>query len=406
MSGHVVIVGAGHAGGLVATGLAQAGYAGKITLVGAEAHAPYQRPPLSKGFMLKDVTRDALMLKPQSYYADKGIDLLLGRQTVSIDRQASRLTLANGDILAYDTLVLATGSRARSIDVAGAGLAGIYSLRGIDDAERIAAELSPGKRLVVIGGGYIGLEVAASAAKLGLQVAVLERAQRLMARTVSPEISTYFHTLHRDAGEEIVTDVEVTEIAGSNGRAQGVKTSDGRLWPADIVLVGIGAQPEQTLAQQAGLSCDNGIVVDEHCRTSDPKIFAVGDCTQHPNPLLGKSLRLESVHNATGQARTVVAALMGRPKAYAEIPWFWSDQHGKRLQIVGLPQPNTQSLLRGDLEAGSFSVLHLQAGRLIALEAVNRAQDFLAAKRIIAERLVLDPEQLRDADMPLYPSAA
>lgn len=401
----VVIVGAGQAGATVATGLAQAGYPGPITLIGDEPYAPYQRPPLSKGFLNGKDGIDSLWVKPQAYYAQKNIRLMTGQSVQSIKPDERVLQMDDGEQVQYSSLVLCTGSRPRALPVAGADLNNVFSLRGIDDAKAISNALPQQGRLVIIGAGYIGLELAASCVAMGLQVTVLEQADRVMARSASEPVSSYYRTRHEHAGVHIITDVTVAELQGDR-QVRKVCAADGRYWFADLVVFGVGAVPNTELAQAAGLSCDDGIRVDAHGCTSDPNIYAAGDCTRQDHALLQQSLRLESVQNATAQARMIVAHLMNKPAPRAEVPWFWSDQFDTRLQIAGIVQPEYRQVLRGDPDSGSFSVLHIQNDRLQAIEAINRPMDFTLGKRLISEQLSVDEDWLMDVDTPLYPQPA
>jgi 3-phenylpropionate/trans-cinnamate dioxygenase ferredoxin reductase subunit len=403
MTDRVVVVGAGHAGGSVAAGLAAARYPGEITLVGSERYLPYQRPPLSKDYLTGTARQEGLLLKPAAFFADRGVDLYRGVAVERIERDAARVVLSDGGVLDYSWLVLCTGAAPRRLAVPGVALDGVLMLRTIEDSDRIAAALRPGARVVIVGGGYIGLELAAAAVKLGVQATVLERASRVLARTSSPEVSAYFARRHQSAGVEVVTGVTVDRILG-NTKVMGVATNEGQEWLADVVIIGVGAEPEQRLAEAAGLGCNDGIIVDEHCRTNDPRILAAGDCTRHTNGFLKERLRLESVQNATGQARTVVAEILGRPRPYAEVPWFWSDQYETRLQIAGVIDGERKRLVRGDPSSGCFSVLHMEGDELRAIEAINRPQDFIAGKRLITERRVLHRETIVDPETPLYPS--
>ncbi len=401
----VVIVGAGQAGATVATGLAQAGYSGPITLIGDEPYAPYQRPPLSKGFLNGKDGIDALWLKPQAYYAQKNIHLITSQQVQAIQRNEGVVQLDNGEQIEYASLVLCTGSRPRALPVEGAELNNVFSLRGIDDARAIADALPQQGRLVIIGAGYIGLELAASCVAMGLQVTVLEQADRVMARSASSAVSNYYRSLHEYAGIHIITDVSVVELQGDD-YVRKVHAADGRYWFADLVVVGAGAIPNTELAQSAGLACNDGILVDGRCNTSDPNIYAAGDCARQDHTLLQQSLRLESVQNATAQARMIVAHLTNKPAPRAEVPWFWSDQFDTRLQIAGIVQPEYRQVLRGDPDSGSFAVLHIQNDRLQAIEAINRPMDFTLGKRLINEQLKVNETGLTDEDTPLYPQPA
>ena len=402
MSGGVVIIGAGHAGGAMAAALRQSGYADPITLIGEEPVAPYQRPPLSKAWLKGEAQQADLLLRPDSFYAEKSIALRTGIRVASIDRAGRTVRLADGESVPYEHLVIATGSRLRKLDVPGIDTSGVLELRTLADAERIRAALRPGIRLAIVGGGYIGLEVAASARSLGAEVVVIERESRLLARVASPELSAFFDRCHRDHGVLIELGASVSGFESRDGQVSAVRLADGRSLPCEVAVVGIGAQAQDGLAAQAGLSCRDGIVVDELCRTSDPSIHAIGDCTQRPLPRYGASMRLESVPNALEQARQAAADVCGKPAVKSDVPWFWSDQYDVRLQIVGLPRDVASKVVRGDPSAGKFCVFHLDAdGVLQALEAVNSPGEFAAARQWVGARQLIDPT--RAADTRLSP---
>jgi len=398
----VVIIGAGHAGGAMAAALRQSGYADPITLIGEEPVAPYQRPPLSKAWLKGEAQQADLLLRPDSFYDEKSIGLRTGIRVASIDRAGRTVRLADGESVPYEHLVIATGSRLRKLDVPGIDTSGVLELRTLADAERIRAALRPGIRLAIVGGGYIGLEVAASARSLGTEVVVIERESRLLARVASPELSAFFERCHRDHGVAIELGASVSGFESRDGQVCAVRLADGRSLPCEVAVVGIGAQAQDGLAAQAGLSCRDGIVVDELCRTSDPSIHAIGDCTQRPLPRYGASMRLESVPNALEQARQAAADVCGKPAVKSDVPWFWSDQYDVRLQIVGLPRDVASKVVRGDPSAGKFCVFHLDAdGVLQALEAVNSPGEFAAARQWVGARQLIDPT--RAADTRLTP---
>jgi len=398
MTEKIVIIGAGQAGAQAIASLRAEGFAGDLTLLGDEAFAPYQRPPLSKAYLAGALERERLFLKPDSFYAETRCDLRLGAAAGRIDRAGRRVHLAGADVLAYDKLLLATGARVRRIDVPGATLANIFYLRGIADVDAIRARFEPGARLVVVGGGYIGLEVAAVAAKLGLRVTIVEMADRVMARTASPELSAFYEAEHRAHGVAIETGA-VLEAFEGDGRVQSVRAG-GRGFAADLAIVGAGVLPNVELAKEAGLACDNGVVVDECAGTSDPDIFAAGDCTNHP-ALSGGRVRLESVQNAIDQAKHAALAMLGRPKPYREVPWFWSDQYDLKLQIAGLARPGDTTVLRGVPAMRKFAVFHLRAGALAAVEAVNAAPEYIVGRKLIAEGKAIAPGTLADASVPM-----
>jgi 3-phenylpropionate/trans-cinnamate dioxygenase ferredoxin reductase subunit len=398
MSDSIVIAGAGHAAGQLIASLRQGGYGGNISLVGEEPFLPYQRPPLSKAYLSGELARERLFLRPEKFYADQGVDLYLGQRIDRIETARHSAVLASGERLAYDRLVLATGSRVRQLRLPGSELPGVHYLRNIADVDAIRPAFRKGAKLVIVGAGYIGLEVAAVAAKNGLDVTVIELTDRVMARAVTPEVSDFYAQVHRDAGVELRLGSSPPRRFVGDGRLTAVELESGESRPADLAIVGIGVTPATELAEQAGLECDDGIVVDEFCRTADPDILAIGDCTKHPNVLLGRSLRLESVHNAQEQAKTAAATLCGESRPYRQIPWFWSDQYDLKLQIAGLAKGHEQTVLRGDPRSRSFAVFCLDEGRLSAVEAVNSAREFMWSKKLMAADIPVDTESLRDTD--------
>jgi 3-phenylpropionate/trans-cinnamate dioxygenase ferredoxin reductase subunit len=392
---HLVIVGAGHAAGQLIASLAQEKFAGTVTAVGDEPYPPYQRPPLSKKYLAGELALDRLYLKPVAFYEKFGTRLLLGHRVERIDRPAHRVVLDDGSSLDYTTLVLATGSRARTLSLPGADLPGIVSLRSIADVEAIRARFTAGRSLVVVGGGYIGLELAAVAVKLGLAVTVLEQAPRLMMRGVGPVVSAFYERLHREEGVAVHTGVAVTGFEGE-GRVERV-VCEGLQVPADLVVVGVGALPNIELAQAAGLLTSNGIDIDAQCRTGDPAIYAIGDCTNQHHPLLDRRLRLESVHNALEQGRMAAAAICGLPPPPDQVPWFWSDQYDVKLQTAGLSDRHDQAIVRGRSDEGrSFAVFYLSDGVLVACDAMNRAAEFMMSKVLVGARALVDPAKLAD----------
>jgi 3-phenylpropionate/trans-cinnamate dioxygenase ferredoxin reductase subunit len=392
----IVIAGAGHAAGQVIATLRQKKFSGQIVLVGNEPYLPYQRPPLSKKFLAGEMPAERLYVKPESFYDDPQIELRLETTITAIDRDAKTLIVEDGGDIAYDKLILALGSRARTLPVKGADLKRVHYLRSIADAEGIHAELDVGRRLVVIGAGYIGLEVAAVARKLGLDVTVLEMADRVMSRVVSPEISDFYQIEHTNQGVKLRLSTGVAALRGKK-RVKRVETTDGEEIPADFVVVGVGILPNTELAEQAGLNVSDGIVVDDRCQTSDPDIYAVGDCTFHPNDIYGRGLRLESVHNALEQAKTAAGNLCGEETHYSQVPWFWSDQYDLKLQISGLSEGYDDVVIRGNPAERSFSCLYLKGGQLIAVDAVNAPRDFMQSKALIAAHAIFSTEKLADS---------
>jgi len=400
MTEKIVIAGAGHAAGQVIATLRQHQFAGRIVLVGDESYLPYQRPPLSKKFLAGKMTVERLYVKPESFYNDPQIELHLKTTISAIDRDAKTLQVEDGDDIRYDKLVLALGSRAKTLPVEGANLKRVHYLRNIDDVEGIRAELDAGQQMVVIGAGYIGLEVAAVARGLGLDVTVVEMADRVMSRVVSPEISDFYQIEHTNQGVKLRLSTNVTALRGKK-RVKVVEIGDGEEIPADFVVVGIGILPNTEIAAQAGLDVSNGIVVDDRCQTSDKHIYAVGDCTSHPSNIYGRRLRLESVHNALEQAKTAASNLCGEAAHYSDVPWFWSDQYDLKLQIAGLSEGYDDVVIRGNPAERSFACLYLRDGRLIAVDAVNSPKDFMQSKALIASHAVFSADDLANSKTSL-----
>ena len=402
MSNPIIIVGAGQAGGQAAVSLRLMGYDGPVLLIGDEGHVPYERPPLSKALLAGEIPTERIYLKRPDYYEQHKIDLRLGARVTTIDRAAKIVRLESREALAYGKLLLATGSKVRKLPVTGAELPGVHYLRTITDVEAIKESLTPGARVAIVGGGYIGLEVAAVMTKLGAKVTVIEVLDQLMARAMAPEVANFFERVHRAHGVDIRLKTAVTGFeAGALGQVANVATNTDEAIPADLVIIGIGILPETGLAEAAGLEVDNGIVVDDCGRTSDPNVFAAGDCTNHPNALLDRRLRLESVQNAVSQGKAAAAAIIGKPAPYAEVPWFWSDQYDLKLQIVGLSEPGDQVVLRGSMDEAKFSACYLRDGVFVAINCINALRDFTAAKKLVAGRARPDPAKLTDAGIPL-----
>lgn len=402
-----VIVGAGHAAGELATSLRRNGWKGGIALIGEEPYLPYQRPPLSKGFLTGDVQQAALFLKPRSTYDEADVELLIGARVDRIDRMLRRVTLSDGRKLTYAKLALTTGGRPRRLSIDGADAAeqasNFHYLRTIDDVARIHAQMKPDMRLVIVGGGYVGLEVAAAASQRAMRVTVLEALPRVLARVTAPEVSAFYERVHREAGVDIRTGVEVQslELSASRDTVTALHCSDGSRVEADVVIVGIGLVPNVELAQGAGLAVDNGIVVDEYAQTDDENIVAAGDCTNHPNGAIGRRLRLESVPNAVEQARTAAATLCGKREPYNVVPWFWSDQYDLKLKMVGLSHGYDQLVVRGSTQDRSFSTFYLKDDHMIAADTVSRPLEFMVAKRLIAERVPVSATVLADEQVAL-----
>ena len=406
MFGQIVIVGAGQAADQAVHTLRRKGFTGKLAVVGDEPWLPYQRPPLSKKYLAGALDRDRLVLRPQHFYKEHSVETHLGRRVKEISRKDRRVRLDDGSVLPYDALLLATGSRPRPLTVPGADLPGVHTLRTIEDVERIRTDFADGRRLVIIGGGYIGLEVAATARELGLDVTVLEMAERVMNRVTCKEVSSFYETEHARHGVQIITNARVRALAGDprTGRVKAVLTDDGAEHPADVVVVGVGVLAADDLAVASGLECANGIVVNEYCQTSDPAIYAAGDCANHPNLHYGLRLRLESVDNAFEQAATAAHNLLGSPTVHDRVPWFWSDQYDLKMIIVGLCQGHDTVVVRGSPAARSFSACYLRAGELVALDSVNSAKDQMAARKLIAARARPDIDKLANPGIPLKDS--
>jgi len=396
----VIIVGCGQAGGQTAISLRQKQYEGSVTLVGDEQYIPYERPHLSKQFLMGSVTLERIFMRHEDFYKDKNIVLNLKTRVDRINRDNRSITLRGGKNMPYSQLVLATGALVQRLSCPGVNLDGIHYLRTINDVLGFRDRLTDTTNLVIIGGGYIGLEVAAVGRKRGCQVTVLEKQSMVMNRVVVPSISQFYESVHRSNGVDIQTSITVAAFEG-NRCVERVICNDGQVFPADTVVVGIGILPNTDLALKAGLSVDNGIVVDNYTRTSDRNIFAVGDCTNHPNSLLGQRLRLESVQNALSQGKAAAAAITRVSEPYAEIPWFWSDQYNLKLQMVGLSNPGDKVVLRGSIPDHSFSACYIRNNTLVAVHAINRPKDFMQAKKIIAAKAKIDVKRLVDSDLPL-----
>jgi len=399
-SADVVIIGASHAGSEFASRLRQGGYAGSVALLGAEPHLPYHRPPLSKAFLAGEVTPDQLLLRSAEAYAKANIEFYPSTTVESIEPATHSLRLSNGDVFSYGKLVLATGGRPRRLGIPGADLEGLHIMRSIADVDALRPAFTPGARLVIAGGGYIGLEVAAVAVKNGLDVEIVEFAPRVLARVAGPELSAFYEAAHRAAGVKFRLGVGVEAFEPHPeklGQVGAVRCADGTVLPADLVLVAVGLVPNVELAQAAGLSIGNGIVVDEFCQTSDPDILAIGDCTEHPLPFLGGSrVRLESVPNAVEQARVAASVLNGAPKPYALVPWFWSDQYNLKLQSVGLSQGHDAVVVRPPRSAEGFVAFYLRNGHMIAADCVNSIIEFNVAKRLVADKVPVNAAALAD----------
>jgi 3-phenylpropionate/trans-cinnamate dioxygenase ferredoxin reductase subunit len=396
----ILIIGGGQAGAQAIDTLRREGFGGRLVLIGDEPELPYQRPPLSKKYLSGEMAADRLLFRHRSFYDEHRIELKLGSRAVRLDAAGRQVELADGEKLTYDRLLLCLGAESRRLTCPGATLPGVHYLRGLADVPPLQGDCKPQARVVIIGGGYIGLETAATCRKMGCEVTVLEMADRVMNRVVAPGVSQYFAQEHRSHGITISCDTRVVCLEGQ-GRVERVVCADGTRHAADLVIVGVGAVATTELAGAAGLACDNGIVVDEYCRTSDAAIYAAGDCTNHPSPRYGRRVRLESVDNAFEQAKTAALNLLDRPAAHDRVPWFWSDQFDNKLLIVGLSQDHDRQVLRGDPASRSFSVCYLRGRELLAVEAVNHSKDYMAARKLIAERALLNVDKLADSQLAL-----
>jgi 3-phenylpropionate/trans-cinnamate dioxygenase ferredoxin reductase subunit len=403
---HVVIVGAGHAGGTLAALLRQYGHEGQVTLLGEEPIPPYQRPPLSKAWLKGEADAESLALKPLEFYAGARIDFRPSVRAVRIDRERKVLALSDGAELAWDILVLATGARPIRLPIPGADLDGVLELRTAADAEALKAALGPGRTMAVVGGGYIGLEAAASARALGADAIVLEREPRILARVAGEVLSGFFRTLHEGHGVRFLTGASVTGFRGDGGKVTGVELADGRVIDCDLALVGVGAVPNQELAQEAGLAVNRGVVVDLEARTSDPAIFAIGDVALRPMPIYGRDFRMESVPNALEQAKQAACAITGRPAPAGETPWQWSDQYDVKLQIAGYNFDSDQTLVRGDPASGRFAIFHLRGDQVQAVEAINAPPEFMMGRQLIGSRRPVDKQRLADPSVSMKEVAA
>lgn len=377
----VVVVGAGQAGSQCAASLREADYQGLVTLISAETATPYHRPPLSKAF-LKDPGVEPQPLRAERFYSEHDIDLVHGVAVEAIDRKARTVTLSDGSSRAWDKLVLATGASPRMPDLPGTGLAGVHVLRTLDDATGLRAAAALAQSIVVIGGGFIGMEAAFTFAGLGKQVTVVEAAPRILGRAVAPIISAHVHGRAKDAGITILTDTMPETIEGA-GRVSGVRLAGGEMLPAEIVVIGIGVVPDTSLAEAAGLACANGISVDGRMRTADPDIYAIGDCASFHHWQADRTVRLESVQNATDQGRHAARAIMGAEADFHAVPWFWSDQGDMKLQMVGLSFDPDRYLVSGNPEENAFAVYHFAGDRLIAIDTVNRPADHMLGRKFI-----------------------
>lgn len=401
LNSHVVIIGAGHAGGTLAALLRQYGHTGPITLIGDEPIPPYQRPPLSKAWLKGEADADSLALKPLEFYAEENIDFRPNVKAVKLERSARKVKLSDGAELTYDFLVLATGARAIALPIPGADLAGVMFLRTAADAETLKNTVGPGKRLAVVGGGYIGLEVAASGRALGAEVVVLERETRLLARVANEVLSEFFRSYHVQHGVAFELGASVVGFEGDDGHVTGVKLADGRVIACDAAVVGVGAHPNDELAAESGLETARGVVVDLEARSSDPHVFAIGDVAHRPMPIYGRMFRMESVPNALEQAKQAACAIVGRPAPTGEVPWQWSDQYDLKLQIAGYAFDVDEIVVRGDPASGKFAVFHLKGAQVQSVEAINAPPEFMMGRQLIGNRKAVDKTKLADPSVSM-----
>ena len=405
MSGQSVIIGAGQAGAQGAQSLRAAGYQGRIVLIGEEPVPPYQRPPLSKAYLQGTLGAERLALKPDAFFAQNGIDLRLGARAGAIDRSNARVEIEGGERIPYDRLLIATGAPPRRLNCQGTELAGVHYLRTSADCEGLRPAIAGARRIVIVGAGYIGLEVAASARKAGRDVTVLEAQPRVLQRVAGPEISAFFDALHRAHGVDLRLGAMLAGFEG-RGKIERAVLATGVRINCDAVLIGVGAAPATSLAVEAGLAVDNGVATDEYARTSDPAIFAAGDCASHPSRLYGRRMRLESVPNAIEQAKVAGANMAGGSLVYDATPWFWSDQYDVKMQTAGVAEGADAAIIRGDPAAARFSVWSLKDGRVLAVDAINDPGSFLASKKIIAAKSPVDAKRLADPATDLKSLAA
>jgi len=394
-TGSAVVIGGSHAAVQLAISLRQNGWDGGITVISEENHMPYQRPPLSKAYLAGDSSKEQLALRAPAAYEKLDVNFMLGVKVKRIDVQAHQLELDNNQALGFSKLALCTGARVRPLPIPGADLRGVHYLRTMDDVTGIQQSAASAKTAVIIGGGYIGLETAASLSKLGIAVTVLETESRLLKRVASETTSEFYLRLHRENGVDIRCNTMATALEGDSA-VSGVVCGDGLKIAADMVIIGIGVIPNTELASDAGLEVDNGVLVNEFAQTSHPDIVAAGDCTNHPNAILNTRLRLESVPNATEQAKAAAASICGLDKQYAELPWFWSDQYDVKLQIAGMNQGYTDAIIRGDKASRSFTVFYLKDNTILAADCINRPKDFMLAKKLILQAQPIDMAVLAD----------
>ena len=399
MKNDAVIIGAGHAGGMTAISLRQRQYQGSITLIGEEDFLPYQRPALSKGFLAGEIEEKRLYLKSQDYFDKNNIHIIRNCKVVAIDRNNKTILLENQKQLGYEKLVIATGSIVNKLKTSSKET-DLYYLRTIRDSLKIREKLRSKNKITIIGAGYIGLEIASIATKKNLEVSVLEQENRVMGRVVSAEVADFFQKKHQSEGVEFKFNTSITDIE-DRGKQKRIICSDGSFLNTDVVIIGVGIKPNIELAKSSGLTCDNGILVDANGQTSDPHIFAVGDCSNHPNNIFKQRLRLESVQNAVEQAKSIAASIAGSHKPYQEVPWFWSDQYNIKLQIAGISQDHDHRVIRGFPEEEKFAVFYQKEKRLIAVDAINSPKEFVTGKKLIERQTEIPLELLQDMNFDL-----
>jgi 3-phenylpropionate/trans-cinnamate dioxygenase ferredoxin reductase subunit len=401
MSKNFIIAGASHAASMLAPTLRQQGWQGRIIVIGAEASIPYHRPPLSKDYLAGEKTLDEILIRPAKVYEKSEVEFILNTSVESINRDNKTVQINNNETLPYDKLALTVGSKVRKVNLPGVDLTGVFYLRDLRDVERITPYINPGANAVIVGGGYIGLETAAVLNKKGMNVTVLEMMERVLQRVTAPVVSEFYTRIHEEEGVSIRCGVGVSGFRG-NGRVAKVLCGDGSEFAADLVIIGVGILPNTALAEAAGLEVDNGVVVNDRAQTSDPDIFAAGDCTNHHNPIYDRRIRLESVQNATDQSRVAAGAACGKEVSYNAVPWFWSEQYDLMLQIAGLSQGYDEIITRGDpADSRSFAAFYLKGGRVVAVDAVNKPQEFMFSKKLIPLQKTVDKKRLADADTPI-----
>ena len=396
----IVVIGSGQAAIQAVMSLKRNEFTGSIKVIGEEDHLPYQRPPLSKDFLLEEYKPERVSLKKKEFYEENGVDLILGKRAESIDTILKEITLSDENKICYDQLIIATGSRVRKLNVPGSDKKGIYYLRDLDDANALKQRLKKNKKMVIVGAGYIGLEVASVAASLGVKVTVIEMANRVMNRTVDPIISSYYQKLHESHGVKIHLDNGLKAFEGGDS-VNAVRCSDGLMLEADLVVIGAGVLPNQEIAIEAGLECNNGIMVNEFGETSTAHVYACGDCTNHPNKGLNTRLRLESVHNAMEQSKTVANTIMGNKEPYDQVPWFWSDQYDHKLQLVGISGDHDEVVVRGLESEQKFLLFYLKNSELIAVNAINSSKEFLICRKLVANKVKISSDVIKDQSVNL-----